>query len=125
MLKSFLQGQNLWVESLDVSHCTRITDVGIHSLVSRCNGLLELKVSWCRHITNRSMHFLAVECKSLQLLDVSAISEKSITEKYLDKVRESNPTVSIVKDSHLTDKKKAELLLGNGGPETNSVQVVR
>ena len=51
--------------------------------------------------------------------------KKALPRNILDKVRESNPTVSIVKDSHLTDKKKAELLLGNGGPETNSVQVVR
>ena len=123
--------QNLWIETLDISHCTRISDVGIHTLVARCNGILELKVSWCRHITNRSMHFLATECKNIQLLDVSAISDEIITEKYLDKVRISNPTISIVRDSHLTKKQKELSLLNNGitdgksgGPETNGANTI-
>ena len=106
--------QELWVESLDISHCSRITDVGIHTLVSRCNGITELKVAWCRHITNRSMHFLATECKHLQLLDISAISSDIITERALDQVRASNPTLSIVKDSHIAKKENG----GGDAPET-------
>ena len=113
--------QELWIETLDVSHCTRISDVGIHSLVGRCNGITELKVSWCRHVTDRSMHFLATECRHMQLLDISAISSDSITERAIDKVRESNPTISVVRDSHL--QKKPEDQSGGTGPETNSVQL--
>jgi hypothetical protein len=104
--------QELWVESLDISHCTRIGDVGIHTLVGRCNGIVKLKVSWCRHVTDRSMHFLATECRHMQLLDISAISAESITEKSLDKVRDSNPTLVIIRDSHIAKKNNSD------GPET-------
>lgn len=112
--------QELWIETLDVSHCTRISDVGIHTLVGRCNGITELRVSWCRHVTDRSMHFLAKECRHMQLLDISAISNESITERAIDRVREFNPTISVVRDSHLHKKQsKAE----TGVPETNNGQL--
>jgi hypothetical protein len=115
--------QELWVESLNVGHCTRISDEGIMTLVGRCNGIHKLRVAWCRKITDRSMNHLATECKHIELLDISAISSDSISDRVLARVKETNPTIKIVKDSHL-HKKDAEALAieaaagGGGGPET-------
>ena len=114
--------QELWVESLNIGHCTRISDEGIITLVGRCNGINKLHIPWCRKITDRSMNFLAIECKHVELLDISAISSASISDAVLARIKETNPTVKIVKDSHLR-KKDAEALVieaapGSGGPET-------
>ena len=92
--------QELWVESLDIGHCTRISDEGIIRLVGRCNGIHKLRIPWCRKITDRSINQLATECKHIELLDVSAIGSGSISEHALSRVIESNPTIKIVKDSH-------------------------
>ncbi len=93
--------QGLWIEILDASHCARISDEGIIVLVGRCNGIRCLKLAWCRKITDRAMACLASECKHMQLLDVSAIREEQITGKALTLVCKANPTVDIVRDSHL------------------------
>jgi len=62
--------QHLWLEKLDLSHCTSVTDAGILALAETCLGLEELLVEWCRRITWSSVKQLIRRCKQLSLLDV-------------------------------------------------------
>ena len=117
--------QELWVESGYRALYARISDEGIIRLVGWCNGIHKLRIPWCRKITDRSINQLATECKHIELLDVSAIGSGSISEHALSRVIESNPTIKIVKDSHL-QKQDAEALAiesasGAGRPETLDV----
>ena len=96
-------GSNRWI-----SHCTRISDEGIIRLVGRCNGIHKLRIPWCRKITDRSINQLATECKHIELLDGSYRQwfDFGACTFAGDRV---NPTIKIVKDSHL-QKQDAEAL---------------
>lgn len=70
--------KHLWLEHLDVSHCTLVTDKGLASLASACLGLLELRVQWCRRVTTEGIKAVIRECKPLEALDVRNCDKVSI-----------------------------------------------
>ena len=49
---------SLWLEYLDISHCSKITNTGIEVLSMACNGLLTLIASRVRKLTNKSINLL-------------------------------------------------------------------
>ncbi len=63
--------RHLWLEHLDISYCSKITDTGIEILTVACNGLLSLTAKRVRRITNRSINFLLKHCKLIRSIDVS------------------------------------------------------
>ena len=71
----------LWVEVLDITGCSRITDDGIEILTSACTGLLKLSMKKLNKITARTINAVSRACACIELLDVREcinISQQSI-----------------------------------------------
>merc|ERR1711939_213052 len=62
--------RHLWVERIDVSNCTKITDTGIEVLAAACSGLVSIAMRRLKRITNKSLNLLAAYCKLLVEIDV-------------------------------------------------------
>ena len=59
------------IESLDLSGCFNVTDIGIaHALTSEMPTLKRLNLSLCKQITDSSLSRLAQFCRQLQELDL-------------------------------------------------------
>lgn len=59
------------IESLDLSGCFNVTDIGIaHALTSDVPTLKRLNLSLCKQITDSSLSRLAQHCRQLQELDL-------------------------------------------------------
>jgi hypothetical protein len=61
----------LWLEHLDISHCSKITNTGIEVLSVACNGLISLTAKRVRKLTNRSINILFQNCNLLKELDIT------------------------------------------------------
>src|SRR5690242_16390522 len=57
--------EHLWIEHLDLSYCTHITDDGICILALEFAGLRSLDVSRCCRLTDRCLEVLSVSCSHL------------------------------------------------------------
>ena len=60
----------LWVERLDVSHCTRLTDAGVEVLALGCPAIQVLLVRRCTKITRNALFALVRSCRDLRELDL-------------------------------------------------------
>ena len=61
----------LWIETLNISNCSKITDVGIETLSLVCSGIQSLITKKCNKLTNKTLFSMIRNCKDLRLLDVS------------------------------------------------------
>ena len=61
----------LWLEHLDISYCSKITNTGIEVLSVACNGLISLTAKRVRKLTNKSINILFQNCNLLKELDVT------------------------------------------------------
>lgn len=61
---------SLWLEHLDISHCSKITNTGIEVLSVACNGLVSLTAKRVRKLTNKSINLLFQNCTLLRELDI-------------------------------------------------------
>ena len=82
--------KDLWMESLDVSNCSKVTDEGLCAVIESSSGLLSLSVRWLRRFTDRSLEKLAEQCRLLRHLDVARC--ENISEDGLNTVANSNQT---------------------------------
>ncbi|KAJ1421526.1 hypothetical protein B484DRAFT_399450 [Ochromonadaceae sp. CCMP2298] len=57
--------------SLDISHCTNVTDAGLQSVSSLRDSLLSLKAGSSPHFTHIGVNTVLMKCELLELLDVS------------------------------------------------------
>lgn len=62
---------SLWLEHLDISHCSKITNTGIEVLSVACNGLISLTAKRLRKLTNKSINILFQNCNLLKELDIT------------------------------------------------------
>jgi hypothetical protein len=60
----------LWLERIDLSHCTRITDAGIEVLALVCIAMQEVILRRCSKLTGACLFSLARTCLDLRELDV-------------------------------------------------------
>ncbi len=65
----------LWIEYLDVTGCTRITDDGIEVLTAVCNGILTLIATGLYKLSDRSLYSVGRNCKLITLLDITGCPE--------------------------------------------------
>jgi len=73
----------LWLESLDISYCTRISDEGIEILTVACTGLLSLTMRRLSKLTAIAVNAVSRNCKVIKSLDIREcplISEESVKE---------------------------------------------
>ncbi|RYG70007.1 hypothetical protein EON64_01315 [archaeon] len=59
---------SLWLESLDISGCSRITDSGIEVLAGACSGLQYLHMNKLKLVSITSLKYVEQSCKGLRLL---------------------------------------------------------
>ena len=65
----------LWIEYLDITGCTRITDDGIEVLTAVCNGILTLIATGLYKLSDRTLYSIGRNCKLITSLDVSGCPE--------------------------------------------------
>ncbi|CAM9154994.1 unnamed protein product, partial [Choristocarpus tenellus] len=63
----------LWIEELDISYCSRLSDDGIEVLAMEFVGLLSLSVKWCSHLTERTIDVLVRYCPHLRKLTLGSL----------------------------------------------------
>lgn len=62
---------SLWIELLDLSYCSKITDEGLQVLFGACNGIECLRLKKLSKLTSKSLDCIHDHLKLLKLLDVS------------------------------------------------------
>lgn len=62
--------RHLWVERIDISNCSKITDTGVEVLAAACSGLVSIALRRLKRVTNKSLNLLAAYCKLLVDIDV-------------------------------------------------------
>ena len=73
----------LWIEELDISNSTKMTDEGVDVVCMEFTGLLKLNLSHCDKVTDRSIVSLGRHCKhlrELQTVNCSGITKDSLGE---------------------------------------------
>ncbi|CAM9948128.1 unnamed protein product, partial [Hapterophycus canaliculatus] len=60
----------LWVEDLDVSFCSKITDDGIEVLALEFAGLRRISLKRCVRLTERTLDVLSMYCSCLKQVDI-------------------------------------------------------
>lgn len=63
--------RNLWLTSLDISYCSKITDEGIEILALSCAGLIDLSIRKLIKITDISLRTIFGNFGQLRSLDIS------------------------------------------------------
>jgi hypothetical protein len=59
------------LRSLDLSHCSRLSDAAVVVLAQRCSQLTRLDLSCCSELTDAAVFALAVRCPALASLSLS------------------------------------------------------
>jgi hypothetical protein len=62
---------SLWLEHLDISYCSKVTNTGIEVLSVACNGLISIVAKRVRKLTNKSINLLFQNCNLLKEIDIS------------------------------------------------------
>lgn len=60
----------LWMEMLDISHCTKISDPAVETLSLVCNAIQDLKLRRCNKLTSQSLLALVRNCRGLREVDI-------------------------------------------------------
>lgn len=63
----------LWVEILDLSYCSKITDDGVEVVALEFSGLHRLKLSYCFRLTARTVDVLRKYCPHLETLEFTHV----------------------------------------------------
>jgi hypothetical protein len=100
----------LWIEDLDMAHCSKLTDEGVEVLAVELNGLKRLNVSWCYRLTERSMRVLARNCKSLEVLNISECA--GIPDYAIDEMQKELPRLKILRGKEKSKDKVRQEEMG-------------
>ena len=79
----------LWIEGLDVSHNSRITDDGIEVIAVEFSGIQTLDLSACPKVSDRSVRCLARHNAALRELRLLGMS-RYLSEAALGELRAAN-----------------------------------
>lgn len=74
----------LWLESIDLSGCHRITDHGIEVLGEAFTGLQSIMLNKLKHVTTKAVRFLQQTCKGLRLVECQECPLVSFDDVNLD-----------------------------------------
>jgi hypothetical protein len=99
----------LWVEKLDISSCSKITDDGLEVLASACSGLLTLSLRKLNKVTARGLNAVSRSCHVIESVDVRDCV--NITEQAILDLKHSHRLVK-VQSNFTIDPKNAGKNLG-------------
>ena len=85
----------LWLESIDLSGCYRITDDGLDVLTLACTGLQRVYLRRCSKITGRGVTFLGRNLKSLGLLSLDIRDCPKVTDEVIEILKQNQQLVQI------------------------------
>jgi len=83
----------LWVEELDVSGNSKITDDGIDVVSMEFAGLMKLNISDCEKITDRSIVSLGIHCRNLK--ELQAINLEHVDKESFEDMKQVIPRCKI------------------------------
>ncbi len=83
-----------YLEVLDVSWCSNVSDRGIFCFVSMTPRLKNLNIAGCTRVTDSGIESFAKKCQNLEVLNVSQI--QNVTEKVLGKLAEHCGKLSVL-----------------------------
>jgi hypothetical protein len=86
----------LWVEELDISNNSKITDEGIDVVSMEFTGLLKLNVSDCDKLTNRAIVSLGRHCRNLK--ELQAVGCKLVGKDATDELKGVLVNCNIISD---------------------------
>jgi hypothetical protein len=84
---------NLWLEVLDVTGCTKFSDAGVEVLTEACNGLRSVTLRRARRLTNKSLFAIMRNCKGIQRIDMQECPQ--ITAACAQEAKATKPAVAL------------------------------
>lgn len=85
--------KTLWLEELNLSNCSRITDRSLFALAERAPGLVDLRLRWCVQVSSAGIEALAKRCNVLAHLDVSACD--NVSDAALNAIKAGNAQLTV------------------------------
>lgn len=84
----------LWVEDLDISHCSKISDDGVEIVALEFVGLQRLILSWCSRLTERVLDVLSTYCPHLKTLELYRVPHCG--RNAVDRLKQANPVLAVL-----------------------------
>lgn len=84
----------LWVEDLDLSHCSKMTDDGIEVIALEFAGLRSIKLRRCVRLTERTLDVLSMYCSHLKEVDVQDVPNCRVGA--VDRLKHACPGLTIL-----------------------------
>lgn len=84
----------LWVEELDMSHCSKISDDGIEVIALEFAGLHRIGLRRCRNLTERTLDVLSLYCPLLKQLDLRQVPNCS--PNAVDRLEKASPGLAVL-----------------------------
>lgn len=85
---------NLWLELLDVTGCTKLTDAGVEVLSEACSGLRSVTLRRAKRLTDKALFALMRNCKGLLRVDLQECP--LITAACAAEAREAKPVMLLL-----------------------------
>ncbi|CBJ26303.1 Hypothetical leucine rich repeat protein [Ectocarpus siliculosus] len=84
----------LWVEELDISHCSKVTDDGMEVIAIEFAGLRSLNLKRCSRLTERTLDVLSMYCSHLKHVDLRDLS--NCGGNAVDRLKQARPQLEIL-----------------------------
>lgn len=84
----------LWVEDLDISRCSKISDDGVEVIALEFSGLHRISLTRCSRLTERTLDVLSMYCPHLKTVELYHVPNFSQTA--VDRLSKANPGLVIL-----------------------------
>lgn len=84
----------LWVEDLDLSHCSKVTDDGIEVIALEFAGLRSIRLRRCVRLTERTLDVLSMYCSYLKKVDLQDVP--NCRGRAVDRLKHTCPGLTII-----------------------------
>ncbi|CAM9324073.1 unnamed protein product [Ectocarpus sp. 6 AP-2014] len=84
----------LWVEELDISHCSKVSDDGMEVIAIEFAGLRSLNLKRCSRLTERTLDVLSMYCSHLKHVDLRDLS--NCGGNAVDRLKQARPQLVIL-----------------------------
>ena len=91
----------LWIEKLNISYCTKITDPGIEVFSAVCCAVRELILRRVYKLTAQTLFGLVRNCKDLQVLDIRDCN--NIDDEAVATMKKFQSTLNVIKNSDISN----------------------
>lgn len=84
----------LWVEDLDISRCSKISDDGIEVIALEFAGLHRISLTRCSRLTERTLDVLSMYCPHLKTVELYHVPNCS--QAAVDRLSKANPGLTVL-----------------------------